>query len=432
MNNVIKIKVGEVKHLLEQGKKIKVKTLNGEFTNIKAFVDKGQLETFEVVLANDMSIKVSAAHRFMTESGWKMTSELNTQADKLLTEDGFVLIKSISSIGLERIVDISVEHEEECYFGNGILNHNTGKSFLAAQIAGKAQKQGITAVYFDAESALNSEFLTKAGCNLEDLIYIQPTDLETVFETMETLMGATEQKFIFIIDSLAATPTKVDIEGTFNPTERIGVKAALLAKAFQKITTPLAQRECTLILLNQLKVNIKATSEAPAGGKYLTDSQKYNTPGGSSPDFFTSVRIWLTKSFAKDSMVYDEKGYQIGSYVKARIEKSRFGTQNRVAEFKMLWGDTVGVMNEESILEAIKGKTEHLETGAWNKLTYADGTVEKWQGLEEGFTNLMKTNEKFHARVMEIFDYEVIQKFDKKLGNAKDFLNDGAGEAVQH
>lgn len=308
----------------------------------------------------------------------------------------------------------------------------TGKSYLAAQIAGNAQKQGITPVYFDAESALNSEFLEKAGCNLENLIYVQPPDLESVFETMETLMSTSEAKFLFIIDSLAATPTKVDIEGTFNPNERIGVKAALLSKAFQKITTPLAQRECTLIMLNQLKVNIKATSEAPMGGKYLTDSQKYNTPGGSSPDFFTSVRIWLTKSFAKDSMVYDEKGYQIGSHVKARIEKSRFGTQNRVAEFKILWGDTVGVLNEESILEAIKGKTEHLESGVWNKLTYADGTVEKWQGLEEGFVKLMKTNEKFRTRVMEIFDYEVIQKFDKKLGDAKDFLNDGKGEDVQH
>ena len=308
----------------------------------------------------------------------------------------------------------------------------TGKSYLAAQIAGNAQKQGITPVYFDAESALNSEFLEKAGCDVDDLIYIQPPDLETVFETIETLMASSDQKFLFIIDSLAATPTKVDTEGTFNPNERIGVKAALLAKAFQKITTPLAQRECTLLILNQLKINIKATSEAPMGGKYLTDSQKYNTPGGSSPDYFTSLRIWLTKSFAKDSMVYDAKGYQIGSNVKARIEKSRFGTQNRVAEFKILWGDTVGVLNEESILEAIKGKTEHLESGVWNKLTYADGTVEKWQGLEEGFVNLMKTNEKFKQRVMEIFDYEVIQKFDKKIGNASDFLNDGKGEDIQH
>ena len=308
----------------------------------------------------------------------------------------------------------------------------TGKSYLAAQIAGNAQKQGITPVYFDAESALNSEFLEKAGCNVDDLIYIQPPDLETVFETIETLMASSDQKFLFIIDSLAATPTKVDTEGTFNPNERIGVKAALLAKAFQKITTPLAQRECTLLILNQLKINIKATSEAPMGGKYLTDSQKYNTPGGSSPDYFTSLRIWLTKSFAKDSMVYDAKGYQIGSNVKARIEKSRFGTQNRVAEFKILWGDTVGVLNEESILEAIKGKTEHLESGVWNKLTYADGTVEKWQGLEEGFVKLMKSNEKFKQRVMEIFDYEVIQKFDKKIGNASDFLNDGKGEDLQH
>lgn len=308
----------------------------------------------------------------------------------------------------------------------------TGKSYLAAQIAGNAQRQGIVAVYFDAESAMNSKFIENAGCDLESLIYVQPPNLETVFETIETLLTTSDQKFLFILDSLAATPTKVDVEGSFNPHERIGLKAALLAKAFPKITVPLAQRECTLLILNQLKVNIKATSEAPQGGKYLTDSQKYNTPGGVSSDYFSSVRIWLTKSYSKDKVVLDPKGFQIGSHVRARIEKSRFGTQNRFAEFKIVWGDeAVGVMNEESILEAIKDKTDLIETGIWNKLTYEDGTIEKWQGLEEGFVNLMKTNDRFNKRIIEIFETEIIQKFDKKLGNASDFLNDGSGTSPE-
>jgi protein RecA len=378
-------------------------------------VKAGKLDVAELRKALNTKLK-GAVYDLREENPTDVKEWISTGAVWL---DGIICKGKMAGIPQSKITEIS-----------GLTS--TGKSYLAAKIAGNAQKQRITPVYFDAESAINSDFLVKAGCDLENFIYIQPTDLESVFETMETLMGSSDQKFLFIIDSLAATPTKVDIEGTFNPNERIGVKAALLAKAYQKITTPLAQKQCTLLILNQLKINIKAISEAPMNGKYLTDSQKYGTPGGTSTDFFTSLRIWLTKSFSKDLMVYDDKGYQIGSYVKARIEKSRFGTQNRVAEFKILWGDEVGVMNEESILEAIKGKTEHLETGTWNKLTYADGTQEKWQGLEEGFVNLMKTNEKFRNRVMEIFDYEVIQKFDKKLGNAKDFLNDGSGEDVQH
>ena len=97
-----------------------------------------------------------------------------------------------------------------------------------------------------------------------------------------------------------------------------------------------------------------------------------------------------------------------------------------------MWGDeAVGVMNEESILEAIKDKTDLIETGIWNKLTYEDGTIEKWQGLEEGFVNLMKTNDRFNKRIMEIFETEIIQKFDKKLGNASDFLNDGSGTSPE-
>lgn len=305
----------------------------------------------------------------------------------------------------------------------------SGKSFLAAQIAANAQKMGITVVYMDAESALSSEFLEKAGCDLDSLIYIQPSDLESAFETIDDCLAKYEGRFLFILDSLAGTPTRVDNEGTYNPHERVGVKAAVMSKALQKLTMPLAQRDSTFLILNQIRINISATSQAPMGGKYLTDSQKYTTPGGSTPEFFASLRIWLTKSYAKDNMVLDEKGFQIGSYVKARIEKSRFGTYNRSCEFKILWGDNdvVGALDEESLFDAIKG-SEHMETGTWNKLTYKDGTQEKWQGAEVGFAQLMKTNPKFRERVMEIFDYQVIERFDKKLGSANEFLNDGKGE----
>ena len=49
----------------------------------------------------------------------------------------------------------------------------TGKSFLAAQIAGNAQKMGIDVVYFDSESAIDPSFMERAGCDLDRLMYVQ-------------------------------------------------------------------------------------------------------------------------------------------------------------------------------------------------------------------------------------------------------------------
>ena len=56
---------------------------------------------------------------------------------------------------------------------------STGKSYMAAHVAANAQKKGISVVYFDSESALDPSFLEKAGCNLEDLLYVQEEDLGT-------------------------------------------------------------------------------------------------------------------------------------------------------------------------------------------------------------------------------------------------------------
>jgi len=114
----------------------------------------------------------------------------------------------------------------------------TGKSFMAAQIAANAQKMGITVVYLDAESAIDSGFMQRSGVNLDDMIYVQTQNVEQVMETIEVLMSTGQQRFLFIWDSLAMTPTISDVEGDFNPQSTMAVKARILSKAFQKLTIP--------------------------------------------------------------------------------------------------------------------------------------------------------------------------------------------------
>ncbi len=63
----------------------------------------------------------------------------------------------------------------------------TGKSYMAAQIAANAQKQGKLVVYFDSESAIDPSFLERSGCDLERLMYVQASSVEFVLEINEHL-----------------------------------------------------------------------------------------------------------------------------------------------------------------------------------------------------------------------------------------------------
>ena len=288
----------------------------------------------------------------------------------------------------------------------------SGKSFLAAQVAASAQKMGIDVIYFDSESAIDPAFLERAGCDVDTLLYVQATSVEFVLETIEDLLANNENRMLFIWDSLALTPAISDVEGDFNPQSSMAMKARILAKGMSKLTVPIANSQSTFLVLNQLKSNItRSPSEALV--------TPYMTPGGKAMIYAYSLRIWLTRRKAKASFITDEKGYRIGSEVKVKLEKSRFGTQGRQCNFKILWGtNEVGVQDRESWFDAIKGSEYIKQSGAWFTLVYEDGTEERFQA-SKWIQKL--SNKKFFDRVEDLMDIEVVRKFDNREGSAEDF-----------
>jgi recombination protein RecA len=288
----------------------------------------------------------------------------------------------------------------------------TGKSFMAAQAAGNAQKMGIDVVYFDSESALDPSFLERAGCDLERLMYVQAESVEFVLETIEELL-ATGNKWLFIWDSLALTPSISDVEGDFNPQSSMAVKPRILSKGMAKLTIPIADANATLLVLNQLKTNMAARTPA----ELMTTP--YFTPGGKAMSYAYSLRVWLTARKAKASFVLDDNGFRIGSEVKVKIEKSRFGTAGRTCNFKILWGDEdIGVQDEESWFDAIQVSERLKQSGAWYTLVKNDGSEEKFQ-RKQWAAKLEKQD--FRESVLTIIEEDVIMKFKNREGKADDF-----------
>jgi len=287
----------------------------------------------------------------------------------------------------------------------------SGKSYMAAQIAANAQKMGFNVIYFDSESALDSQFLANAGCDVGQLLYVQAQSVEFVLETIETTLN---ERTLYIWDSLALTPANADLEGDFNPQSSMAQKPRILSKGMSKLVQPIANAHSTVIVLNQLKTNITST---PAEALV----EPYFTPGGKALPYAYSLRIWLTGRKSKASFLTDEKGYRIGSELKARLKKSRFGTEGRECTFKIVWGgDDIAIQDEESWLEAIKTSDQLEQGGAWFSLVYADGTKEKFQTAM--WIDKLQ-NPKFRERVLQIMDKEIITNFETKQGNASNYYN---------
>ena len=293
----------------------------------------------------------------------------------------------------------------------------TGKSFMAAQIAANAQKMGMNVVYMDSESAIDPGFLERTGCDLENLIYVQAQNVEHVLETVEAVLDSGAERTLFIWDSLALTPTVSDVEGDFNPNSTMAVKARVLSKGMSKLTVPIANTQSAFLVLNQLKTNIPQGPNA----RIIAMTTPYITPGGKSMHYVYSLRIWLTGRKAKAAFIVDDSGFRIGSEVKVKLEKSRFGTAGRNCAFKILWGsEDIGVQDKESWLEAIKISDNLKQAGAWYSLVYSDGTEEKFQSAH--WLDKLE-DDRFRNRVFEIMDEEIIKKFDNREGDAGDFYD---------
>ena len=260
----MKVKISEVKQLLEQGKKVKIKTIKGKFCNVSKFVEKGNLDTYLVELENGKSIKTSDNHRFFSNIGWICTKHLITGKTKILCDDeSYSTVKKIEYIGKNRIVDLSVD-DEHSYFGNGILNHNSGKSLLAYMLLKSCKDQGGIPVLIDTEASADLDFLTMLGLEpKKNLIYIQVDSIEDVFtaieETIRKIRETNKDKLCCIVwDSIASTSVKQELENDFG-SHVMGLHARMIGQGLRKIVRYIAQQDVALIFLNQLRYKMNAS-----------------------------------------------------------------------------------------------------------------------------------------------------------------------------
>ncbi len=164
------IEVGYIESILKENKNVFVSTLRQQFTRVTNYVKKGILDTFLIKTQSGKEIKVSNDHLFFSRTlGWVRTRNLNQGQYILCQNQIYQKVVKKEFIGKFPIVDITVEHPEHCYYGNGILNHNTGKSWLLINIAAHCLKLNKKVVYYSLEMTQD-----QVGCRIDYKLLDKP------------------------------------------------------------------------------------------------------------------------------------------------------------------------------------------------------------------------------------------------------------------
>lgn len=197
-------------------------------------------------------------------------------------------IKEVIPTGVE-VVDryllgcggLPVGRMGEIYSEEGV-----GKTSFAMSCAAGAQREGGVVVWCETEGAINSERFTLFGADVNDLLVCQPDCIERAGEEIEVALGALPKgsgPHLIVWDSVAATPTRKELEGGIEDYKAIpGERARALGMIVRLLKDKIIEKRAALLFINQIRHKV---------GVMFGDPE--TTPGGFPIKFAASYRIKL-------------------------------------------------------------------------------------------------------------------------------------------
>jgi RecA/RadA recombinase len=387
------VSVKELRELYHNGEySIEVYTPDG-YQKIGKWFDKGPLDMIRVTTPNHETTCAVNHLIQLYDGSWSLASEL----------DEGVMIKTIS--GDEPVLAITAEPEQECYdfeiihpnhryYGDGIVSHNSGKSYICAgNLVRHAQEQGIYVVLVDSENALDESWLHALGVDTseEKLLKLNMAMIDDVAKTISEFMKSyrtmpeeNKPKVLFVIDSLGMLLTPTDV----NQFESGDMKGDMGRKP--KALTSLV-RNC-VNMFGSHNVGLVATNHTYQSQDMFDPDDRIS--GGQGFIYASSIVVAMKKLKLKE----DEDGNKIsevrGIRAACKVMKTRYAKPFESVQIKIPY--STGLNPYSGLLDMFE--RGNLLTKEGNSLVYTkmNGEVikkfrKKWEANDEECLDIVMT-----------------------------------------
>lgn len=295
-----------------------------------------------------------------------------------------------------------------------------GKKEYKVQLSDLRDRGPKKVLYIDLEHSFDRNWARKLGITNKAIEIMQPPDVaaEQILQKVQEIIETNEAGFI-VLDSIPSLTTQAELDKKYGE-RTVASLAGLMTVFCRKITPLLTRYDCTMIFINQLRVN-------------MDNPYADQTPGGEAIKFYSSLRLSFKLGNPIDFLggelpqkAENPAGYKI--IVNVKKQKSA-PFDRKLATYYLLAQSGLRVDYEYAEL-AIKQYDIIIKGGAWftvcdpetKEPLEVDGSIVKLNGLAKVYEYL-QNNLDYYNKLCDYINNNMKQVEIVDF-NAEDTLND--------
>lgn len=256
--------------------------------------------------------------------------------------------------------------------------YSSSKTLRTYQVMANAQAMGLTCAYYNAEGQFVKEFAEARGVVTSELDIVEGSSIEGIGDKLESLLGVVH---VHVIDSCSVAVSEDELNADIRDW-RMGLNARAWGKVFRRINERFDASRNTIILVDQVRTNMRTGAEEAPGGRMLDHQSSMTALFKRGSWIFRNEHGYLDEKAKKATGISGQQE-PAGVEINIRIQKSRVCRPFRTATM-WLDLDTLEFDDDFEYLKAAKhyGILEVKGSGYWHmgdqKVAHGNAAMRKF------------------------------------------------------